>query len=303
MQSDIHKKFILSPIINILRDSVTACKGVGCGIETQSLGEYVLQTTFLKMTGASEQKLKCICWEIATNDYDYRYLYLKKNYGECSSYTDKNNIYNDLIKLIVEQSPAFSTNRLFDDVNLNEKTDELIEFLLKENQEKIEKNKKRKLTDEETQKLAEEIETKFKNKGLSERERAKFSRILLFEEIQDRLMRIVGNTLIVQWDQRNYLNYIKAWKTLSNGNFAIDKMLFDKDLENFYTRVVYSHRNRCAHNLISYQNNLPTLKTLTEDGFVYDNYYFRFSMLILLDEIFIRLYKACVKTVEQEYWT
>ena len=56
MQNSSQRKFILTPIASILRDTVTACNGVGHGIETQSLGEYVLQTTFLKMTGASEQK-------------------------------------------------------------------------------------------------------------------------------------------------------------------------------------------------------------------------------------------------------
>ena len=59
-----------------MRETVTACTGIGDGVETQSLCEYVLQTTFLKMTGASEQKLKCICWEIATYDYEYRHRYL-----------------------------------------------------------------------------------------------------------------------------------------------------------------------------------------------------------------------------------
>lgn len=68
MQSNRHERFILSPIISILQDAVNASAGIGDGVEKQSLGEYVLQTTFLKMTGASEQKLKCICWEMATND-------------------------------------------------------------------------------------------------------------------------------------------------------------------------------------------------------------------------------------------
>ena len=88
MRNNTHTKFILTPILSILKESIIACRGIGIGIETQALSEYVLQTTFLKMTGALEQKMKCICWEIASNDYEYRYQYLKKNYGECSSYKD-----------------------------------------------------------------------------------------------------------------------------------------------------------------------------------------------------------------------
>ena len=63
-------------------------------------------------------------------------------------------------------------------------------------------------------------------------------------------------------------------------------------LQEFYSTVVYEHRNKCAHNLLSLQKNLPTLKTLEEEEFMYNNYYFRFSVLVLLDEIFVRLFKA-----------
>ena len=93
MYNSRHTKFILSSLATILKEAVSACSSIGDGIETQPLSEYIFQTTFLKMTGASEQKMKCICWEMATNDYQYRYQFLKKNYGECSSYDDKNSIY------------------------------------------------------------------------------------------------------------------------------------------------------------------------------------------------------------------
>ena len=73
----------------------------------------------------------------------------------------------------------------------------------------------------------------------------------------------------------------------------------EKELQDFYNDVVYAHRNRCAHNLVSFQNNLPTLKTLEDEKFVYHNYYFRFSILILLDEIFVRLYKAYQEALEK----
>ena len=109
MQSEEQRKFILTPIVEILQEAVNACKGIGQGIETQSLSEYVLQTTFLKMTGAQEQKLKCICWEMATNDYGYRYQYLKKNYGECSSYSDKSSIYKDLTEAVKKMDNQFKT--------------------------------------------------------------------------------------------------------------------------------------------------------------------------------------------------
>ena len=100
MLNNIHYSFIVTPISRILKDSVNACRGIGCGINTQPLCEYIMQTTFLKMTGASEQKLKCICWEMATYDYEYRYQKLSKPLGECSCYDEKKNIFNDILNVI-----------------------------------------------------------------------------------------------------------------------------------------------------------------------------------------------------------
>lgn len=61
-----HNKFILLPISEILKDVATASVGVGTGIETYPLCDYVMQSVFLKMTGSQEQKMKCICWELAS---------------------------------------------------------------------------------------------------------------------------------------------------------------------------------------------------------------------------------------------
>lgn len=292
-----HRKFIMTPIASILRDTVTACNGIGNGIETQSLAEYVLQTTFLKMTGAQEQKLKCICWEMATNDYDYRYHYLKKDYGECSSYSDKNSIYRDLVEMIVKYDTTFSVAELFCDVDISSKENELIDIKITRTKNTQEEKKGRKLTDAELQALINGIKASWAKYGIGEEDRAKYSRIILFESMQELVEEIIGGTMVSQWEQHNYQNYIKNWKSLANDQFALGNALMDKDCQDLYTNVVYKHRNRCAHNLLSFQNNLPTLKTLVGEEYVYDNYYYRFSFLLLLDEIFTRLYKTYVKAI------
>lgn len=295
--SSLHRKFIMTPIASILRDTVTACNGIGNGIETQSLAEYVLQTTFLKMTGAQEQKLKCICWEMATNDFDYRYHYLKKDYGECSSYSDKNSIYRDLVEMIVKYDTTFSVDELFSDVDISSKENVLIDKKIKEAQKAQERQKGRKLIDAELQSLINGIEASWTTNGICEKDRAKYSRVVLFESMQELVEEIICGTMVSQWEQHNYQNYIKNWKILANDQFALDNALMDKDWQDFYTNVVYKHRNRCAHNLSSFQNNLPTLKTLVGEEYVYDNYYYRFSFLLLLDDIFMRLYKAYIKAI------
>lgn len=51
------------------------------------------------------------------------------------------------------------------------------------------------------------------------------------------------------------------------------------------------HRNRCAHNTLSYQENLPTLNTLLKVKPKDDNYFVRFTILVLIDKIYVRLYE------------
>lgn len=241
MQNNEQGKFILTPIADILQETVNACKGIGQGIETQSLGEYVLQTTFLKMTGAQEQKLKCICWEMATIDYRYRYQFLKKDYGECSSYNDKNSIYKDLVEAVKKADDRYNVDNLFEDMD-------------------------------------KDSVTKARKK--------------MFMEIQSRIVEIIGGSIVARWEEHNYLNYLEKWNGMSHWNYAMDNKLFGKELQGLYWAVVFEHRNRCAHNLVSIHKNLPTLKTLENDAFVYDNYYFRFSLLMLLDEVFMRLFRV-----------
>ena len=57
-----HDKFILTPMSTILEEAIQASSGIGSGIETYPLCDYIMQSIFLKMTGYQEQKMKCIAW-------------------------------------------------------------------------------------------------------------------------------------------------------------------------------------------------------------------------------------------------
>lgn len=243
MRNNIHTKFILTPIVEILKETATACRCIGIGIETQPLCEYIMQTTFLKMTGASEQKLKCICWEMATYDYDYRYQKLTKPLGECSCYDEKKSVYNDMLYVISNLDPNYCFDSLFSN--------------------------------------------DAKNK--------------ICERIKENIIKVMSGTSIENWESRCFLLYknepLKFLDSKLFSNKATDKNakfpygFFEKDLKDYYESVVYRHRNRCAHNLKSYQNNLPTLKTLVKPNYEYENYFHMFSVLMLLDEIYITMYK------------
>lgn len=208
---------------------VTANAGIGNGIETFPLSEYIMQSVFLKMTGSQEQKMKCICWELATNDYEYRYKrYTQKPLGECSNYEDKKTIYKDLIDLIKKYKSNFNITTEIDKDTIKASTLSVINDVL-------------------------------------------------------------SNSNLSSWYESTFLESINDITSIPVTRFATPDSLFDNVLQEKYT-LLYNHRNRCAHNTLSYQENLPTLKTLINPNHQYDNYVWRFSLLILIDSIFVELY-------------
>ena len=235
MYHNIHSDFILAPILEVFAEGVNACKGVGDGIETHPLSEYVLSSLFLKATGAQEQKLKCVCWEIATHDYDFRYRFMRGDFqlGECSDYKSKNKICSYL-------------------------------------QEQITK-----LKNEEPYTIAEGT-------------RRAIIAQALFE-----------NTNISIWGARNFAthkdcvkNRLEFAQILANHPKGKKYLsLFENALQKDYDEIVYRHRNRLAHNTTSYQRYLPTLETLATKESGRYNYFYRYTLLVLIDLILISLYR------------
>lgn len=239
-----HINFILSPITTILKDVVSASSGVGSGIEAYPLCDYVMQSVFLKMTGAQEQKIKIITWELASHDYEYRYLrFTQKRLGECSNYNDKKEVYKDLIQQIKKHNSNFDISSFIDRSEILSKTKLSIE-------------------------------------------------------------NIFSDTNLLIWAQKSFNEYQSIWSDIKHNYFVNDeKTLFgtikDKvSLKNIYEDNLYKHRNKVAHNTLSYQQNLPTLKTLNNSNFKYENYFVYFSILILIDTIFIELFNEYIQIIE-----
>lgn len=116
-----HIPFILKPATDTVKEALGALNATNGGIETYPLCSYILQSLFLKLTGSQEQKLKCICWEMASRDYEYRYeRFEKKRYSECSDYSDKNMVYNDIINLIKKQDDTFVVDDAIKDDIIND---------------------------------------------------------------------------------------------------------------------------------------------------------------------------------------
>ena len=93
---------------------------------------------------------------------------------------------------------------------------------------------------------------------------------------------------------REYSRFIDFSKNIQyrvNGYFT-DKGIFGGDnILNESFDKLYRHRNRCAHNLLSYQNNVPQLDDLIKDDDGSDNYFSRILLICMVDNIFTRMFK------------
>lgn len=239
-----HVEFILRPIEKILEDATCA---IGCisGMARIPLNEYFLQSVFLRMTGEQEQKMKCICWELATEDYDYRYKRYngKWELGECSNLNEKNKVYVDL----------YSHTK---DVDID--------------------------------------------------------RQKIIDAVRKIIERFYNDAKLVTGNEYKYLDFENIYKYIKEKNiYDIDrsndniKLLSTKQLKtlpNKYSlstiyEFLYKHRNRCAHNTLSYQEPVITLSKLQSEDNVYENYFLYFSLLIIIDKIFIETYKKYIENL------
>ena len=95
----------------------------------------------------------------------------------------------------------------------------------------------------------------------------------------------------------DYEEFLKSDHQFQNQFWIIPSMqekkakLFESRMSDYYNNDLYHHRNRIAHNTLSYQQNLPELESLKNETDFSRNYFFWFAILTLIDEIFMVLYK------------
>jgi hypothetical protein len=96
-----HSDFINKPIETVLSEAINAISNLGNGIDIYPTVGYVLQAVFIQMTGFQEQKLKCIAWDMATDNFEFRRTFLKA-YSSIgfSDLKSKQNLYKELVNII-----------------------------------------------------------------------------------------------------------------------------------------------------------------------------------------------------------
>ena len=225
-----HKEFILTPLSSLIEQTLQPLDLYKGQICNYIMKEYVLQTLFMKLTGCMEQKAKCILWDIATHDFDYRGDFLRDNsrQGEYSTYKSKNYVY----KVLVEHVGVIADQK----------------------------------------------------------------KIVLLTQLEDFKNKILEESILKVWLPRE-LRELKI-NNIFNGKICIEEnkgkkgevilKLFNDSLEDTYKKL-YTHRNRCAHNVLSYQGNAMNPQKIKEVGDA--SYPTWFTLLVLMDMIYMEQYE------------
>lgn len=258
MNREEHIKFIKSDLAEVLQDTVASINLLGDGLEFYAVNNYVLQSLLLQMTGAQEQKMKCICWEMATDNLAYRYkrYYKKWDLSECSTHADKTKVYEDLCKAIKVYDSAY---KLFIDDN-DKKT--LLQYVLVK------------------------IDSIFENTNIQRIHLLKYKE---FKTIWQNLL--AAN---IAYPSLKNIFHIRQGHTEN----PFEDMQTDEVLYTIYS-LLYKARNRYAHNATSYQMNLPRFYEINDEKYQkYNNIFLFYAELLLIDEMFRKLFDKYQSVVE-----
>lgn len=92
------------------------------------------------------------------------------------------------------------------------------------------------------------------------------------------------------WNQNSYSQFLKSAIIEEDQYLKDGKNLVGEKIKNEYEEL-YNQRNRIAHNTLSYQQNLPDFNILKNEKEYSRNYFLWFAILLLIDNIFIEMYK------------
>ena len=259
-----HISFICTPLYGVLEDACEILADNSGRMLSNMSAEYILYSTFLKMTGAQEQKLKCICWEVATDNYEFRYKWQSGQFsiGECSRLEDKQKVLNMLFELVREKDHSFTISDTDKIEIVNQSIGHVERFM---NASMIQHTMDRVHQDE------------FKLW------KSTFDAIRSYPAC---ILAISGNALKLSVKRDNCPTSFKGATT-----YGIDELY----------QLQYNHRNRCAHNTTSYQEtDMALFRNLGSVDLYRYNYLIFFTLLLIIDDITIRLFKKYLEICIEE---
>lgn len=261
--SHTHEDFILTSASKVLKDALYAMSILSPNIKTWPSKEYLLQALLLKLTGFQEQKLKCIRWELATDDYTYRYKHFSSTatirFSEGSSLDDKNSVFKDLRTALLEMEGTDSYDMFITTLSQSAYDAARIELQLLKSSSIY-------------QLIARQCND--------------------FEDLFNAYLQpgcfCSGDKLLKDCStcskdpNKNTPGVIHCFLTIES-----------------LMRKTWELRNKCAHNATSYQSNIHTLKTMSARGYLYDNYVTSIVLMLWTDSIFTGMFNRYIELAKK----
>jgi hypothetical protein len=131
------------------------------------------------------------------------------------------------------------------------------------------------------------------------------ARLKLRDDVLNQVSTVFDGTNIAKLRKKEFESFITTFGTFAESNFVPDNgpLLKNGNKEaplaqiNADTKMyavyhlLYSHRNRCAHNTLSYQLNIPHLDELKDETYqTYNNIFMFYATLIIIDEVFRKVF-------------
>lgn len=120
----------------------------------------------------------------------------------------------------------------------------------------------------------------------------------ILQEIRGEMNLIFENSALKNAFPNEYERFFAFFSTWNADSFAKGNELLRDNLVPIYSEYVYKMRNRCAHNTLSYQQDYLGFEDMQKPYMVYANYFTSFALLLLLDKIFVYLFKSFERQVE-----
>ena len=117
----------------------------------------------------------------------------------------------------------------------------------------------------------------------------------IIDEAKDTVCTIFKESNFQYWNGNTYIEFEDNIMNKIGYTGIAGNTLLESEGKKVYD-ILYRHRNRLAHNTLSYQRNLPTLDELENKKFGDSNYFIWFYILIVIDKIMIKLYNEFNKT-------
>lgn len=120
----------------------------------------------------------------------------------------------------------------------------------------------------------------------------------ILQEVREEMNLIFEHSTLKNAFPNEYERFLAFLTTWNADSFAKGNELLRDNLVPFYSEYVYKLRNRCAHNSLSYQQDYLGFEDMQKPYMVYANYFTCFALLLLLDKIFVYLFKSFERQVE-----